>query len=34
MDVIASLTEQQAVTYFARLTGNSFGFIADRIFGA
>ena len=34
MDVIASMTEQQAVTYFARLTGNSFGFIADRIFGA
>jgi dGTPase len=34
MDVIASLTEQQAVTYHARLVGNSLGFFADRIFGA
>lgn len=34
MDVIASLTEHQAVTYHARLTGSSLGFFADRIFGA
>lgn len=33
-DVIASLTEQQAVSYYARLSGTSFGFLADRIFGA
>jgi dGTPase len=34
MDVIASLTEQQAVSYYARLSGTSSGFLADRIFGA
>jgi dGTP triphosphohydrolase len=34
MDVIASLTEQQAVTYHARLAGSSLGLFADRIFGA
>jgi dGTPase len=34
MDVIASLTEQQAVGYYARLTGTSLGSLADRIFGA
>jgi dGTPase len=34
MDVIASLTEQQALAYYARLSGTSLGFLADRIFGA
>jgi dGTPase len=33
-DMIASLTEQQAVSYYARLSGTSLGFLADRIFGA
>jgi dGTPase len=33
-DVIASLTEQQAASYYARLSGTSLGFLADRIFGA
>jgi dGTP triphosphohydrolase len=33
-DVIASMTEQQVMAYYARLTGTSPGFLADRMFGA